>query len=248
MLKIPTNCPECNSLLERVKDQLFCRNVSCPAVSSKKLEHYCKTMKIKGLGPASLIALGFETIADIYETPESMYIEALGNARGPKVFEAVQASKSADLATFIEALSIPSISAGSARKLASVINNSLEEITKETAAKAGLGNVATANLLNWLAANLDEIRNLPLVFSKRAQASVSSAESETVCITGKLKDYKNRADAALALVNKGYVVVDSVTKATKYLVNESGEVSTKTKKAEQYKIPQVSMEYLLGDK
>jgi NAD-dependent DNA ligase len=203
-------------------------------------------MKIKGLGPASLEQLGFDSISDIYNADKSFFEKVLGGTRGPKVFEAVELSKSADFATFIEALSIPSISAGSARKLAEVAN-SLDEITKEAAAAAGLGNVATSNLISWMGANMLEIRSLPVSFSKRAQTTANTTESKTVCITGKLKDYKNRADAASALVDAGYVVVDSVTKATHYLVNESGDVSTKTKKAEQYKIPTVSMKELLGE-
>jgi DNA ligase (NAD+) len=50
----PTNCPACNSDLELVNDQLFCRNSLCPAQSAKKLEHFARTIKIKGLGPSTI--------------------------------------------------------------------------------------------------------------------------------------------------------------------------------------------------
>ena len=44
----PTQCPSCDSVLEWVNDQLFCRNGSCPAQNSKAVEHFAKTIKIKG--------------------------------------------------------------------------------------------------------------------------------------------------------------------------------------------------------
>ena len=53
----PTQCPSCDSVLEWVNDQLFCRNRACPAQNSKAVEHFAKTIKIKGLGPAA-ISLG----------------------------------------------------------------------------------------------------------------------------------------------------------------------------------------------
>ena len=46
----PTSCPTCASVLELVNDQLFCRNKLCPAQSAKRVEHFAKTLKIKGLG------------------------------------------------------------------------------------------------------------------------------------------------------------------------------------------------------
>ena len=53
-IEIPVNCPVCDSKLELVQDQLFCRNSSCDAQVQGKLEHFAKTMKIKGLGPRTI--------------------------------------------------------------------------------------------------------------------------------------------------------------------------------------------------
>ena len=52
-----------------------------------------------------------------------------------------------------------------------------------------------------------------------------------VCITGKLKSFKTKAQAGTALVNLGYVVKSSLTKDVTILVNESGIESAKTKQA-----------------
>ena len=52
-----------------------------------------------------------------------------------------------------------------------------------------------------------------------------------VCITGKLKSFKTKAQAGTALVNLGYIVKTSLTKDVTLLVNESGIESAKTKQA-----------------
>ena len=57
---IPTHCPACNSVLDIVNDQLFCRNPDCPAKSSKRIEHFAKTLKIKGLGKATIEKLDLQ--------------------------------------------------------------------------------------------------------------------------------------------------------------------------------------------
>ena len=62
----PTNCPACNSELELVNDQLFCRNPQCPAQWDKKVEHFASTLKIKGLGPATLNKLQIQDYQELY--------------------------------------------------------------------------------------------------------------------------------------------------------------------------------------
>ena len=66
----------------------------------------------------------------------------------------------------------------------------------------------------------------------------------TVVITGKLQDFKNRAEAAKFLESIGYVVASSVTRATDFLVCEDGSTSSKTEKANNYNIPIVTINYL----
>jgi NAD-dependent DNA ligase len=52
-----------------------------------------------------------------------------------------------------------------------------------------------------------------------------------VCITGKLKSFKTKAEAGSALIGLGYIVKSSLTKDVTILVNESGIESAKTKQA-----------------
>ena len=59
------------------------------------------------------------------------------------------------------------------------------------------------------------------------------ASAGIVCISGKLKSYKTKAEAAKVLKECGYTIKDSVTKDVTILVNESGIESQKTIKARE---------------
>ena len=103
----PTNCPACSSVLELVNDQLFCRNSLCPAQSAKKLEHFARTIKIKGLGPSTIEKLGLETYNDIYSLSQEQISELLDSEKlGTKLYYEIEKSKSVDLTTLLPAFSI----------------------------------------------------------------------------------------------------------------------------------------------
>ena len=58
----PDKCPSCGHVLEWENQLLYCRNPACGDQSSKKIEHFGKTLKIKGLGPATIESLALESI------------------------------------------------------------------------------------------------------------------------------------------------------------------------------------------
>ena len=76
---------------------------------------------------------------------------------------------------------------------------------------------------------------LPFEFKSGKQKPVD-ANAKRVCITGKLKSFKKKADAEGVLKAAGFILVDSVTKTTDYLVDEEGKMSSKREKAMQYGI------------
>ena len=77
----PTNCPSCHSILEWTNDQLFCKNDNCPAKSSKLVEHFAKTLKIKGLGPKTVEKLSLDSINKIYDIAFSYIEKRLGSSK-----------------------------------------------------------------------------------------------------------------------------------------------------------------------
>ena len=232
----PTNCPACNSVLEFVGDQLFCQNPSCSAKSAKRLEHFAKTLKIRGLGPSTIERLGLEDYKDIYSlTQEEISFLLDSEKLGTKLYNEIQKSKSVDLTTLLPAFSIPLIGSSASNKLAKHIS-SLSEITPEICTEAGLGPKAASNLIDWLVNtfHFEQYYNLPFTFTCEKRAEVTNTDTKgIVCITGKLKSYPTKAAAQEVLIKKGYLVKDNLTKDVTILVNESGIESTKTKKAEE---------------
>lgn len=231
-ITIPTECPCCSYPLELVNDQLFCRNTACGAQLSKKVEHFCKTLSIKGMGSRTIEKLGLADITELYYLDEQEVSQALGSDRmATKLLEEIDKSRSADLATVLSAFSIPLVGQTASKKLCKVVA-SVDEISQETCKQAGLGEKVTNNLLTWLETDFQEMREF-LPFSFKAETSSKPANSDnTVCITGKLKSFKTKQQAHTALEALGFVPVDTVTKATKYLVDEEDKGSSKRKKAE----------------
>lgn len=241
---IPTNCPCCDSDLTRVKDQLFCFNEECPAQTIGRLKHFAKSMKIKGLGEVTIDLLALDSITTIYELTESEIVGVIGEALGKKLFAEIENSKQAPIDVLITSLSIPSIGEVSSRKLYKS-NKNFWELTAADCRACGLGEVSTGKLISWIENNKN-YKQLPFNFILSSSSSTSGGKG-IVCITGKLKDFKNRSDAKSYLESFGYTVVDSVTKTVNFLVNETGEVSSKTDKAAKYGIPTVTIQNLTTD-
>lgn len=235
-IEIPTTCPCCSYRLELVKDQLFCRNIACDAQLNKKIEHFCKTLSIKGMGPKTVEKLALGDITEIFYLDIDTAAEALGSAKtATKLLDEIEKAKVADLATVLAAFSIPLVGGTASAKIASVVPN-IEEITLEKCKEAGLGEKVTNNLLEWLASEYQDLKEfLPFSFKSNSK-TVVNANGELVCITGKLTSYKNKNEATAKLVAAGYRVSDSLTKQTKYLVDEENKGSSKRKKAEEYGI------------
>jgi len=228
----PTNCPSCMTQLEWVKDQLFCYNSDCSGKTSKKIEHFASTLKIKGLGPRTVEKLQIVDLYDLYELPLEIMIEALQSEKlAVKLHREIENSKLADLVELLPAFSIKLIGNTASRKICSVVKN-IDEINEDTCAEAGLGPTATENLLDWL---FEEFTNgydrLPFKWQQLTKIESNDASKGVVCITGKLKSYKTKAAAKQYLETMGYLVKSSLTKDVTILVNESGIESAKTQAA-----------------
>jgi DNA ligase (NAD+) len=232
-IKIPTNCPCCDYTLELVNDQLFCRNQACSAQLGKKLEHFCKTLGIKGMGAKTLEKLQLTDITEIYYLELDQIIESLGSKKiAVKLLDEINRSRHSDLATILPAFSIPLVGNTVAQKIAKVVY-SIDEITQEQCKQAGLGEKVTNNLLFWLETDFHEMREfLPFSFTVDNKP-VANTNGKIVCITGKLTSFKTKAEASKALEDMGFKVTESVTKQTNYLVDEDNKGSSKRTKADQ---------------
>lgn len=234
-IEIPTKCPCCDSQLELVNSQLFCRNSSCPAQLNKKLEHFAKVLGIKGLGEKTIEKLALQDLSELYYLDRDEVAISLSSEKmADKLLAEIDASRKADLATVLSAMSIPLCGTTASKKLCEVVAH-ISEINQETCKQAGLGDKVTANILNWLETEFLEMGEfLPFSFKSTSLASSNTGDKPTVCITGKLTSIKTKAEASKLLDAAGYQVVESVTKNTKYLLDEGDKGSEKRKKAEQY--------------
>ena len=232
MINAPTNCPCCGSTLEWSNDLLYCRNKSCSATSTKQVQHFSSTMKIKGLGPSTIQKLSLTTIQDIYLLSLEDIIDALGSEKlAVKLFEEINISKTQPLNIVLSAFGIPLIGKTASDKLSKVCKG-LTDINASTCKEAGLGEKATANLLEWLNTFSPELLPFNYKFSSDIRSEVSSNEARgVICISGKLNSYPTKQQAQDALESLGFIVKSSLTKDVTILVNESGKETTKTKQA-----------------
>ena len=228
----PVVCPACQTKLDMINDQLFCRNSQCPAQWDKKVESFVSTLKIKGFGPATINKLQVQDYCEIYELSVSDIQDRLGSEKmAVKLYDEIQKSKSSKLVDLIPAFSIPLIGRSASQKLCNTISH-IEDISEKSCTEAGIGPKATANLLKWLETEYypsDYKTTLP--FKWENKISKKKEVNGVVCISGKLKSYSTKAHAEKVLNQYGYVVKSSLTKDCTYLVNESGIESAKTQTA-----------------
>lgn len=230
-IEIPTTCPCCNYPLELVNDQLFCRNTACDAQLSKKVEHFCKTLGIKGMGAKTIEKLGLADITELFYLDEDSVATALSSkTMATKLLNEIEKAKQADLATVIASFSIPLVGGTASKKICAAVSN-IDEITYETCRAAGLGEKVSQNLVGWLETEFIEVREF-LPFSFTSQQVPVQSGGKSVCITGKLSSYKTKAEAYKALEEAGFKVTETVTKSTDYLVDEDNKGSSKRKKAD----------------
>ena len=228
-IQAPTHCPSCESELVWINHLLYCQSPSCGAQMQKKLEHFAKTLKIKGLGSVAITKLPLFDLSDIYLLTKDEITNALSSEKlADKLYAEIENSRSAPLELVLPSFGIPLIGNTAAKKLSTVIKH-ISELNEDTCRRAGLGPKATENLLHWYEWEFVE-ENFPFSFTFSQPSTVTSSGG-VVCISGKLKSFKTKADATKALNEAGYEVKSSMTKQVTILVNESGIESSKTQQA-----------------
>jgi len=245
----PTNCPCCDSILELVNEQLFCRNTKCPAQWTKKLESFSSTLKIKGLGPSTISKLGIESLPELYELTVSDIQDKIHSEKlAEKLYDELQKSKSSKLVDILPAFSIPLIGRSASQKLCDTISN-IEDISENSCTEAGIGPKASANLVNFMETEFYPNRYKDtLPFNWNNKISKKKEVTGVVCISGKLKSYPTKAHATKVLEQYGFVVKSSLTKECTHLINESGIESAKTQTARDRGVIIISnIKHLIGE-
>lgn len=197
------------------------------ANQDKALEHFIKTLDIKGLGPASVRKLGLSHPTDLYS---DIQWENLG-ANGFKIAEEIDRSKTKPYELVLAALGIPGVGKSAAKLIVSKIPyfKNLRDI--ELMSIKGIGPSTINSIISWLDDNEEWVHTLPVQLSQEltVEALVDNVNGKKICITGKLD--MTRDQLADILISKGFRVSTTVTKDCYALINGGDNTSSKYKKA-----------------
>lgn len=196
--------------------------------TSKVMEHFVKTMEIKGLGPANIEKMGITHPVDIYE--EDNWDE-LG-AVGAKIEEEISKSKAKPYETVLAALGIPGVGKSTAKLIVQKIPTfkNLKDI--QYVDIKGIGPATIDSILAWLEENEEWVSQLPLQLEQSISVvELISTTTRKVCITGKMDMTRN--DLADILEKLGYKVTSTVTKDCYALITGGDTSSSKYLKAKQ---------------
>ena len=245
----PTECPSCGSELTRVKDQLFCLDTEdCPAQSCKRLQNFCKKLKMKGFGEVTLNKANLSRFDDLLTLDKKELVSyGFSEHMASKLCSVVADRISLGISPndFLAAVSIPLVGDGAMRKLSF---DKIENITYNMCKTSGIGDIAARNLMKWIEQNERTISRWSDHFKiTKSQLPKAATKDSVVCITGKLNDFKNRADASKYLQSLGYEVKPSVTKAVTHLICEDGTTGSSHKKATANGITITTIKELLED-
>lgn len=199
--------------------------------TSKVMEHFVKTMEIKGLGPANIEKMDITHPSELYEEDQWDNLGAVG----VKIEEEISKSKNKPYETVLAALGIPGVGKSTAKLIVQKIPTfrNLKDI--QYVDIKGIGPSTIDSILTWLEENEEWVQQLPLQLEQTISVSeLISTTLRKVCITGKMD--MTRTELADILEKLGYKVTSTVTKDCYALITGGDTSSSKYLKAKQLDI------------
>lgn len=252
---MPTHCPECESELVRLEEEvaLRCINPKCPAQIREGLIHFVSrnAMNIDGLGEKVISQLFseklIEDVADLYKLTyeQLIQLERMGEKSVNNLLSAIEASKQNSLERLLFGLGIRHVGAKAAKTLAQTFENmeALQNATLEDLIAINeIGEKMADSVVTYfdqeeadeLIAELKEYGvNLEYKGPKPviAEESDSVFAGKTVVLTGKLEKL-SRNEAKEKIEALGGKVSGSVSKKTDYVIAGEDAGSKLTKAGE----------------
>lgn len=263
-LEMPKLCPECGGETKVVTSesgvkQLICTNPACQAKLINQLDHFCgkKGMDIKGLSKATLEKLinwgWVNKITDIYSLnkykKEWIDKEGFGEKSVTNILQAIENSKICKLENFISALGIPLIGKTVAKEIVKYFatwNDFISAVGDgQWSALDGFGPEMEKALNSFdfsIAKEVEPYLTFEKIVIKNEDITLKGL---TFCVTGKLKEFKNRDAIKSYIEDLGGKVTGSVSGNTNYLINNDiNSTSAKNKTAQKLGIPIITEEQL----
>ena len=237
----PDVCPTCGTRLAVDEvDELHveCTNTECPARIEHQILCWLDTLKIKGIGPATVHAAvrtgTWKGIASLYEwDPGDMCALSERN-----IFQAIHSKEEVSLAQLIAGFDIEGIGVSTMNDIVGAGYRSLDRLmtasVDELMKIPGVGQITAATLLAGIEANLRDMLALTSSGHVKILAEITEGVlvGKTVCFTGPLNTM-SRDEAELRVKAAGGQAKSSVVKGLTYLVtNDPHSGSAKNKKAE----------------
>ena len=259
---MPTNCPECNTGLVKLKaaDAIWrCPNESCPSRAWKRIEHFASkaALDIEGLGEKNVISLlnaGLITDpADIFTLTKDaiLQLDRFAETSAAKLVKAIQSKKHPKLARFVYGLGIRHIGVQTAIDLANNFR-SVEGLGRATTDELnsidGVGNIVAESVVEWFGEPHNQ-KMLEKFFSngvepQNVERVGGKLSGKNFVVTGSL-DSMSRDEAADKIRNLGGTFQSSLGKDTDFLVVGNNVGASKLIKAEKYGTKQITEKDLL---
>ncbi len=249
---IPSSCPICGSLAERVNDEAKSRctgGLYCSAQRKEAIKHFVsrKAMNIDGLGDKLVEQLVdadlINDIAGIFQLSKQQLsaLERMGDKSAENLINAIQSSKETTLARFIYALGIREVGETTALSLANFYREfSVLQATnsEDLHAVPDVGPIVAHNIETFFFQThntevVEKLLHSGIHWSEIEMKSDSEQplSGKTIVLTGSLSQMK-RMDAKAHLIELGAKVSGSVSKNTDIVI--AGENSgSKLKKANE---------------
>ena len=265
--KYITNCPECNSVLERVAGEAnhYCMNFyGCPPQIIGRIQHYIsrKAMDIEGLGGETVGLLYQNNLvknyADLYKlkVEQLLPLERMAQKSAENLVNGVAASKKIPFENVLFALGIRFVGETVAKKFAKHYKNidalqkaTLEELITvdeigERIAKsvidffANKENVETINRLKSVGIQFEIVEKINL-------NATNKLEGKIFVVSGVFTKF-NRDDLKKAIEDNGGKVGSSISAKTNFVVAGDNMGPAKLEKATQLGVTIISEDDFIG--
>ena len=249
----PASCPICGYSTKIKKENdvevLLCDNEQCEGKLLNRVEHFFskKGLNAKGLSKVTiekLIEWGWiNGIKDVFIL--NAYAEdwkkktGFGEKSVNNIITSIRKSSNTDLESVISAAGIPLIGRTVARQIASIFNT-YEDFREaignfDFSEIDGFGYEMNKSLKNYNYDELDYIvENFLTINNKIEERKEQKLEGLTFCVTGKIKQWKNRDELSSFITSLGGKVVGSVSANMDYLINNDiNSTSSKNLRAKE---------------
>ncbi|WNB91807.1 NAD-dependent DNA ligase LigA [Bacillus sp. NEB1478] len=238
---MPTECPECESKLERLEGEvaLRCLNPQCPAQIREGFIHFVSrnAMNIDGLGEKVVAQLFKEklidNVADLYKLDRDklLELERMGEKSADNLLAAIEKSKENSLERLLFGLGIRHVGAKAAKTIAQrfeTIEAIMTAEKEELLSVEEIGEKMAESIVLYFSKPevkelMDELRDLGVNMTYKGPKLVKAEDldtpfaGKTVVLTGKLS-ILTRNDAKEKLERLGAKVTGSVSKNTDMLI------------------------------